>query len=58
MNGLPVNVAVFFGNVHLVGIGRLFRGLRFPVVGPFETKTEAVEDANQAAVTEHGWRGD
>ena len=61
MSNLPVNVAVFFGKVDKRPSGWSWTpisGAEIPhsgsIVGPFETKAEAVEDAtSQAAATEH-----
>ena len=65
MSSLPVNVAVFFGKVDKRSSGWYWTSIvdtEIPhsgsMVGPFETKAEAVEDTNQAAVTEHGGGGE
>ena len=54
MSRLPVNVAVFFGKVDKRPSGWYWTptsGAEIPhsgsIVGPFETKAEAVADANQ-----------
>jgi hypothetical protein len=54
MSNLPVNVAVFFGKVDKRASGWYWTPIsdaQIPhsgsIVGPFETKAEAVEDANQ-----------
>jgi hypothetical protein len=60
MSRLPVNVVVFFGKVDKRPSGWYWTPISETVphsgsiVGPFGTKTDAVEDANQAAVTGRG----
>jgi hypothetical protein len=55
MSSLPVNVAVFFGKVDKRPSGWYWAPISEAVphsgsiVGPFETKADAVEDANRAA---------
>jgi hypothetical protein len=62
---IRAKVAVFYGKVDqkrdpgwywtiVPGPGELLKG---PYKGPFETKAEAVEDANQAAVIEGNGTG-
>jgi hypothetical protein len=65
MSNLPVDVAVFFGKVDKRPSGWYWTSISDAetpqsrsMVGPFETKAEAVEDANQTAVTEHGTGGE
>ena len=65
MSNLPVDVAVFFGKVDKRPSGWYWTPIsnaEIPqsrsMVGPFETKAEAVEDAKQTAVTEHGAGGE
>ena len=59
-----MNVAVFFGKVDSRPAGWYWTPISHAeipqsqlMVGLFETKAEAVEDANQAAVTEHAGGG-
>jgi hypothetical protein len=60
MSSLPVNVAVFFGRVDKRPSGWYWTPISVgqnpnseSIAGPFETKAAAVEDAHQAATTEH-----
>ena len=61
MSNLPVNVAVFFGKVDKRPSGWYWTpisGAEIPhsgsIVGPFETKAAAVEDAHQVATSDRG----
>jgi hypothetical protein len=61
MSSLPVNVAVFFGKVDKRLPGWYWTPIsegRIPnsgsIVGPFETKAAAIEDAHQSAITPEG----
>jgi hypothetical protein len=57
MTNLPVNVAVFFGKADKRPSGWYWTPISETVphsgsiVGPFETKAAAVEDAHQVAIT-------
>jgi hypothetical protein len=60
MSSLPVNVAVFFGKVDKRPSGWYWTRISEAVphsgsiVGPFETKAAAVENAHQVATTNSG----
>ncbi len=60
MSNLPANVAVFFGKVdkrppgwYWAATSKPEKPFIWPIAGPFETKSAAVEDARHAAVAAH-----
>jgi hypothetical protein len=61
MSGVPVNVAVFFGKVDKRPEGWYWTAgmdTKKSIAGPFDTKTEAAEDAVRARGSETGGQHD